>query len=139
MGRPGHRVVTPALALATLCGPASLGSFADRLSAGGTQLSLGLYLFRGTGLRPGFGPSCLLGSRDPLPSGGAHLPSRFCRFSSNGRRRAVALQQLTEFIDLRIDAPFLRFEAFDRGVDDFSCELLRHLNVVRRDHSSTDV
>ena len=126
-------------ALASPSRPALLGSFTDCLPTGGTQLSFRLRLRWGGTLCSDFGPPCLLSGRDPLPGRGAHLPPGVCWFSSGGFRCAVGLQQLTEFVNLRVDAPFLRFEAFDRGVNDFSCELFRHLNLVRRDHSSTRV
>ena len=138
-GALGDHSCEQASALATPSSPALLGSFADCLPTGSTQLSLLLRLRWGGTLCSELGPPCLLSGRDPLPGRGAHLPPRVCWFISGSFRRAVASQQLTEFVDLRVDASFLRFEAFDRGVDDFSCELLRHLNVVRRDHSSTRV
>jgi hypothetical protein len=67
-----------------------------------------------------------LSSGDALPSGGAHFPPGF----RNTWCRAFAVQQLTEFVNLGVEAPFLRFETFNRGMDDLSCELLRHLNGV---------
>ena len=38
--------------------------------------------------------------------------------------RSVTIQQLTQFVNLEVNPSFLRLEAFDRSVDDFSGQLL---------------